>query len=145
MQEEFQIFRELLRKRGMRNTPEREAIITAILDSPDHFDVEELYMKLKEKTSVSKASIYRTIPLLIEAGLIAEIFHEDRHMHYERIYGRDHHCHLRCRNCRRIIEFYDERVIEIEKEIGEKFNFKTQGHRLEVFGLCSDCAVKKGT
>jgi len=143
MQDEIQIFRKLLKKRGMRNTPEREAIIEAICSSPDHFDVDELYLKMRQKTSVSKASIYRTIPLLIEAGLIDEVFHEDGHMHYERLFGRAHHCHMRCRNCRKIIEFYDERIEEIEKEIGEKFQFETEGHRLEIVGLCSDCASKK--
>ncbi|MBW2092980.1 MAG: transcriptional repressor [Deltaproteobacteria bacterium] len=143
MQNEIQIFRKLLKKRGMRNTPEREAIIESIISSPDHFDVDELYLRMKQKTSVSRASIYRTIPLLIEAGLINEVFHEDGHMHYERAYGRDHHCHLRCSNCRKIIEFSDPRLGEIEKEVGQKFNFETQGHRLEVFGLCSDCAAKE--
>ncbi|MBW1708986.1 MAG: transcriptional repressor [Deltaproteobacteria bacterium] len=141
MKDEIQILRELLKKRGMRNTPEREAIIEAIFSKPDHFDVDELYLRMKEKTGVSKASIYRTIPLLIEAGLIDEVFHEDGHMHYERAYGSEHHCHLRCSKCRKIIEFYDKRISEIEKEVGEKFDFAIEGHRLEVFGLCSDCAT----
>ena len=68
---------------------------------------------MKKKSPVSKASIYRTIPLLIETGLIGEVFLENGHMHYELIYGREHHCHLRCSKCNAIVEFTDKRLNQI--------------------------------
>ena len=142
MRDELQIFRDLLKKRGMRNTPERESIIEEILSSADHFDVDELFIRMKNKSGVSKASIYRTIPLLIEAGLISEVFREDGHMHYEPVYGRDRHCHLRCNICRKVFEFTDPRIDEIEEDIERKFEFKPEGHRLEIYGLCSSCSSR---
>ena len=60
-------------------------------------------------------------------------------MHYEHVYGRDHHCHLRCNNCRTIIEFTDPRLMEIEKDLARKFNFVTDGHKLEITGICPKC------
>ena len=142
MREELQVFRDLLKKRAMRYTPERESIIEEILSSSEHFDVDELFIRMKAKTGISKASIYRTIPLLIEAGLISEVFREDGHMHYEPAYGRDHHCHLRCNRCRKVFEFTDPRIHDIEKDVGKKFNFLPDGHRLEILGLCSSCSSK---
>ncbi len=143
MRDELQIFRNLLKKKGMRHTPERESIIEEILSSTDHFDVDELFIRMKKNTGVSKASIYRTIPLLIEAGLISEVFLEDGHMHYEPVYGRGHHCHLRCKKCRKVIEFSDSRLDEIEADIGQQFDFFPDSHRLEILGLCSSCASEE--
>lgn len=142
MPDEISVFREHLKEKGMRNTPERDTIIEEIFSGLEHFDVDGLYLKMRQThaNAVSKASIYRTIPLLIEAGLISEVFHEDGHMHYERVFGRDQHCHLRCNKCRKIIEFSDTRIDMAEAEIGKKFKFKTQGYKLEIFGLCSNCA-----
>ena len=137
---EIEIFRKFIHKRGLRNTRERESIVKEIFSSADHFDVDELYLRLKKKTGVSKASIYRTIPLLIEANLITEVYLEDGHMHYEQVYGRDHHCHLRCNKCRKIIEFSDPRLPEIEREVAEKIGFVPEGHKLEITGLCPTCA-----
>ena len=142
MTPELSIFQEFLKKRGMRQTREREAIIREALSSNDHFDVDELFIRLKKKDGVSKASIYRTIPLMIEAGLLAEVYLENGHMHYEHVFGRDHHCHLRCRECKRIVEFSDNRLHDIEQEIAEKFGFDSDGHKMEIMGLCSDCRAR---
>jgi len=105
---ELHIFRKYLQKKGLRYTPEREQIIKEIFSTHDHFDVDTLYLRMRQKgLQISKASIYRLIPLLIEAGLIEEVFFEDGHMHYEHIYGHEPHCHLRCIGCKRIEEFRD--------------------------------------
>jgi Fur family ferric uptake transcriptional regulator len=136
---EIKLFHDFLKRRGMRHTREREAIVREILSSDEHFDVDELFIRLKKKSGVSKASIYRTIPLLIEAGLISEVYLENGHMHYEHVYGRDHHCHLRCNHCRTIIEFTDPRLTEIEEDLARKFNFVTDGHKLEITGICPKC------
>ena len=134
----------LSRNNGLRQTREREAIVREIFSREDHFDVDELYLRLKKKEGVSKPSIYRTIPLLIEAGLIEEVFLEDGHMHYEHIYGRDHHCHIHCRQCRKIVEFFDPRLPEIEAEVARRFGFKPEGHKMEIRGLCQACAGLQG-
>jgi Fur family ferric uptake transcriptional regulator len=139
LEPEIQVFRDFIRKRGLRGTKEREAIVREILTTQDHFDVDELYFRLKKTAGVSKASIYRTIPLLIEAGLINEVYLENGHMHYEHVYGRDHHCHLRCRICRVIVEVTDPRLTQIEREIASRNNFVSEGHKLEIVGVCPSC------
>ncbi len=128
----------------MRNTPERETIIREIFSRHDHFDVDELYLRLRRQgVRVSKASIYRTLPLLIEAGLITEVFYEDGHMHYEHTFGHEQHCHLRCTECRRVIEFWDASLEGLEERLVREYDFELSGHRLEVFGLCPECRARQ--
>ena len=140
MGDEIDLFRRFISKRGLRNTPEREEIILEIFSSIDHFDIDELYLRLRKKGSrISKASIYRNIPLIMQCNLIREVWHEDGHMHYEPIHGQSHHCHLRCDRCGRVIEFYEEALKEIEKRLEIKYDFQILDHRLDVTGFCSHC------
>ncbi len=140
MGDEIVQFRSFIVEKGLRNTPEREEIIRAIFGNPDHFDVDELYLKMRRNGSrVSKASIYRNIPLIIEANLIREVWHEDGHMHYEPVLDKGHHCHLRCLGCGRVIEFVSNEVIALERSLGKKHQFNIVDHRLEVLGYCSNC------
>jgi Fur family ferric uptake transcriptional regulator len=140
MGEELDLFRSFIRRKGLRNTPEREEIIAEIFANDDHFDVDELYLRLRSKGSrVSKASIYRNIPLIMECGLIKEVWHEDGHMHYEPILGQSHHCHLRCIKCGKVIEFVEEELRAIEERLARKHNFLVVDHRLDVIGYCTTC------
>jgi Fur family ferric uptake transcriptional regulator len=140
MGEELDLFRSFIRRKGLRNTPEREEIIGEIFANDDHFDVDELYLRLRSKGSrVSKASIYRNIPLIMECGLIKEVWHEDGHMHYEPILGQSHHCHLRCIKCGKVIEFVEEELRAIEERLARKHNFLVVDHRLDVIGYCTTC------
>jgi Fur family ferric uptake transcriptional regulator len=140
MGEEIDLFRSFIRRKGLRNTPEREEIIAEIFVTDDHFDVDELYLRLRSRGSrVSKASIYRNIPLIMECGLIKEVWHEDGHMHYEPILGHSHHCHLRCIKCGKVIEFVEEELQVIEKRLAQKHDFLVVDHRLDVVGYCGKC------
>ena len=140
MSDEIDLFRSFIAKKELRNTPEREEIIKEIFSVNDHFDVDELYLRLRQKGSkVSKASIYRNIPLIMECGLIREVWHENGHMHYEPIYGNSHHCHLRCLKCGKVIEFVEEELNKLEKRLGKTYNFKIIDHRLDITGYCSSC------
>jgi Fur family ferric uptake transcriptional regulator len=136
---EMESFRAFLKSKGHRVTREREAIAEAVLLNRGHFDVDELFLHLKAKAGVSKASIYRTIPILIESGLLAAVYLENGHMHYERVYGRDHHSHLRCTACGRIFEFSVPELSFLEKNIAAQKKFKSEGHKFEIWGLCSEC------
>ncbi|MBW1712977.1 MAG: transcriptional repressor [Deltaproteobacteria bacterium] len=134
-----------LKNKGLRSTPAREAILKAALDQPGHFDADQLYLTLRQEgPGVSKASVYRTLPLLLEAELVRQIYSEDGHLLYEPAFGRAHHCHLRCLNCRRIIEFQSEKLTELEDWLARKYGFDVQGHQIEVYGLCPDCRAKAG-
>jgi len=136
----IELFKNYLDEKGLRNTPAREIIVREIFSTHDHFDVDTLYLHLRnKKKNISRASIYRTIPLLIESGLIKEVFFEDGHMHYEHIHGHDHHCHFRCLDCRKIIEFKEEEIIDIKKKFSKRIEFEVTGHKLELFGYCKSC------
>ncbi|MBW1805767.1 MAG: transcriptional repressor [Deltaproteobacteria bacterium] len=140
MNDELVLFREFISKKELRNTPEREEIVTEIFSGHGHFDVDELYLQLRKNGSkVSKASIYRNIPLIMECGLIREVWYENGHMHYEHIYGRGHHCHLRCIKCGKVIEFIEKELEEIEGRLSKKNDFDIVAHRLDITGYCSDC------
>jgi Fur family ferric uptake transcriptional regulator len=141
--EEMEAFRCYLKSKGYRVTKEREAIAESILKNHDHFDVDELFLSLRPKTPVSKASIYRAIPLMKESGLLAEVYLENGHMHYERVYGREHHSHLRCLNCHRIFEFSAPELAQVEKRISRQEAFKSEGHKFEIWGLCAACQAEK--
>jgi Fur family ferric uptake transcriptional regulator len=144
--DEIEVFREFLHQRGYRHTPERELILREIFSRHDHFDIDELHFRLKRKGGkISKASIYRLVPLLLECGLIQDVFFEDGHMHYERIYGRGHHCHLRCVSCRRVLEFDEQAALrEIESRVSDKLGVRITSHKLEFFGLCPECQAAAG-
>lgn len=140
MYDEIDLFRSFLSKKGLRNTPEREKIIAEIFASHDHFDVDELFLRLRKRGSkISHASIYRNMPLIKECGLVREVWHEDGHMHYEHIYGHTHHCHLRCVACGKVIEFVEKQLEDIEKRLGKKYNFQILNHSMDVTGYCSEC------
>ncbi|QJA05884.1 transcriptional repressor [Thermosulfurimonas marina] len=141
---EMEIFREFIRKKGLRYTPEREIILREILKIHDHFDVDELYLRLRNQGHrISKASIYRTLPLLIECGLVQEVYQEDGHMHYEHIYGHEPHAHFRCLSCRRVEEFQDERLEEVAEEFRRKHGAEIKRVRYELLGYCAAC-LKEG-
>ena len=140
MDGEIDLFRSFIKKKGLRNTPEREEIISEIFSTHDHFDIDELYLRLRNKGSkISKASIYRNIPLIMECGLIKEVWLENGHMHYEYIYGHGHHCHLRCVRCGKVIEFVEKFLEEVESRLGKENDFQIIDHRLDIIGYCSDC------
>jgi Fur family ferric uptake transcriptional regulator len=144
MKSEIEVFRKFIRNKGLRKTPEREQVVRAVFAIHDHFDVDELYALLRrDNEKISKATIYRTIPLLLESGLIQEAYFEDGHLHYEHIYGHEHHCHLRCLDCGKVIEFTEETVKDVEGKVGERYDFFVTGHKLEVHGHCGKCKVHK--
>ncbi len=137
----LQLFRAYIKEKGMRYTPGRETIVAEIFSRRDHFDVEGLFLQLrKKKKRISRASIYRAIPLLIECGLIKEIFYDNGHLHYEPVYGYEQHCHLRCTRCGKVVDFSDEQVNDIQQRIKKRYDFVINALRFELLGHCPRCA-----
>jgi Fur family ferric uptake transcriptional regulator len=138
---EKQKFREFMRSKGLKLTKERQDILNEIGNMKKHFDPDELFIKLKTKGSkVSRASVYRTIPLLIESGFIEEVVRVDRHAHYERVSEKQHHDHMICMKCGRVIEFYSPTLEMLQNEICQKEKFKGIRHTLEILGYCEKCS-----
>jgi Fur family ferric uptake transcriptional regulator len=133
-------FREYLKAKGLKVTKERALILRDISSRQGHFDPEELYIGIRKKgLKVSKASIYRTLPLLLESGLIEQVERTEKHAHYEKTFGRDHHDHMLCISCGSVIEFYSESLEDLQKKICSKKGFEGVTHTLEIKGYCSKC------
>jgi Fur family ferric uptake transcriptional regulator len=138
MEQEF--FKEFITAKGLKQTKEREEIFHEIIATRGHFAPDDLFVRLKTKGSkVSRASIYRTIPLLVESGVIAEVEHIDKHAHYERVSKDAHHDHMICLRCGRVIEFYSKGLERIQDELCRKEGFRGVRHSLEILGYCGEC------
>lgn len=140
MKSELQILQDYIRQRRLRRTPERERILQEIFEIHGHFDVDGLYLKLRQKgVKVSKASIYRALPLFIDCGLVREVDFSEGHWHYEHIYGHAHHSHLRCLGCGEVQEFQEPALKSLEKQLARKYGYRIKGHQLQVHGYCAHC------
>jgi Fur family ferric uptake transcriptional regulator len=99
-----------------------------------------LYDLVKKKdSSVGQTTVYRTLKLLSEAGLAREVRFGDGRTHYEHHYNHEHHDHMICTECNKIIEFYSSELEAMQDEIAAKYDFKIAQHSLRLLGLCDDC------
>jgi len=137
------VFINFLRKKGLKLTKPRRIILEAVFQNHDHFDIETLYDQIrKEYKDVSRATIYRTVPLLVQAGLIKKPLRQDCKDHYEHTFGHRNHLHLVCVNCKKIIEESNKQVEDILLSLAEKNKFKMDEFNLIVSGLCRKCEKK---
>ena len=137
------IFREHLKAKGLKFTPERRLILECISSFSGHFDVEKLYDKLHHRAGeISLATIYRTLPHLINSGLIREAMRCQNRPQYEKVIGFPHHDHLVCIKCGKVFEFKDEQIERLQNRVCKKFDFKPTEHRLGIRGYCRNCQSK---
>ena len=126
-----------------RITPERYAILDAVLESQGHFDAESLYYRLiASGVKVSKATVYNTLDILQECGLVSKYRFAENTSRYEKAFGRPHHHHLICLHCGDIIEFINEKLDKIQEDVCSEKNFSSQSSTLQIFGTCSKCKKK---
>lgn len=139
-----EIFREFLKNRGQRFTKERSVILQKTLSFNGHFDPETLYLKIKDTgMKASRASVYRTLNLLCDCGLIGRVMKSDHGVIYERTFGHGHHDHMLCTHCGKVIEFYSEELERLQEALCEKREFSGASHTLEIRGYCKACQKKK--
>jgi Fur family ferric uptake transcriptional regulator len=134
---------EFLATRGLRLTPERSAIVDEVFSSHLHFDGDELAARLVNRPGtvrVSRATVYRALRLMVEAGLLRRVARPNGREVYEHDYGYPQHDHFICRVCGELIEFQNGAISEILEEVAARNSFRVSGHRLEVYGLCSKCS-----
>jgi len=134
------VFREYLRDRGLKYTDERSLILHAVMRNPEHFEAEELLLGMRQHDArVGKATVYRTLRLLVACGIVREVHFSNKQVHYEHTYGQDPHDHMVCRRCGRIIEFDAAEVTRLRTILAAQFNFHALSHRFQVQGLCEAC------
>ncbi len=134
------IFREYLRDRGLKYTPERRAVLREVLRNDEHFEAEQLLIALRQGGArVAKATVYRTLPLLVNCGIIKQILFGDKLARYEHTFGQDAHDHMVCQHCRRIIEFDSADVERLRTVVASQHRFYATSHRFQIAGLCWEC------
>jgi len=133
-------FRSYLRRRNLRMTPERRSVLEVILSREGHFDAEELLTFLKRRNRrVSRATLYRTLDHLREAGLVRMHRFGPGQALFEHNYGRQHHDHMVCNRCQRVIEFVNEDIERLQEEMCTLHGFHSTSHVMQIFGICRDC------
>ena len=121
-------------------TSQRQAIIETVFSTDEHFTAEQLLEWSRERDkSVSRATVYRTLPLLTESGLVREMDFGKDHRFYDPNYA-DHpnHNHIICQDCEKIVEFESEKIARLETEITQELGFSIKSQRLQITGTCEE-------
>src|SRR6266849_9245618 len=140
MTEEQEIFLEHIQKKGLKRTAQRDLILDIFLRVEEHLSSEDLYRLVqKEDPTIGQTTVYRTLKLLSEAGLAREVRFGDGRTHYEHNYKQQHHDHMICSECGRIIEFYSAELEAIQDAMAAKHRFELTSHLLRMIGICAEC------
>ncbi len=142
-QTEKQIFSEHIQKAGLRHTAQRDLILDMFLKTEEHLSSEDLYWLVhKEDSSVGHTTVYRTLKLLTEAGLAREVRFGDGKSYYEHHYNHEHHDHMICTGCGKVVEFFSPEIEALQETVAAEYGFKLTHHSMRILGLCDVCQKK---
>jgi Fur family transcriptional regulator, ferric uptake regulator len=140
MTEEQEVFLNHIQKKGLKRTAQRDLILDVFLRTERHLSNEDLYRLVQEEdASVGQTTVYRTLKLLTEAGLAREVRFGDGRTHYEHNYKHEHHDHMICSECGKIIEFYSAELEALQDAMAAKHRFEISQHLLRIIGICAEC------
>ena len=135
------LFGRYLREQGLPVTQQREAVAEVVFASDEHLSVDDIESRLREEGDrIGKATIYRTLDLLVRSKLVAEHDFGEGFKRYEhRLSRQPEHEHLICTECGDVLEFRSREINQIESRIKEQYGFRPVRHKLEIYGLCRSC------
>ncbi len=144
--ERFAAFRRALKDKGLKSTAQRDAIAQTFFATTRHMSIDDLYQEVrKANPRVGYATVYRTIKLLKDCELADERHFADGQTRYENADSEeDHHDHLICDKCEKIVEFNDQRLELLQEEIATNLGFVLARHRMELYGICRECREGAG-
>jgi Fur family transcriptional regulator, ferric uptake regulator len=133
----------ILREHGHKLTPQRHIVLRVIASCHDHLTPEEIHEKsLLEDPGIGKITVYRTLELLNSLNLVCRVHTGGRCRSYMMRRPAEHHHHLVCSGCAKVVDFTNCSLVEMEKTLSKENGFDIKGHLLEFYGLCPDCTVK---
>ncbi|HEX6133396.1 MAG TPA: Fur family transcriptional regulator [Longimicrobiales bacterium] len=135
------LFRRYLREQGLPVTQQREAIAEVVFASSAHLSVEELEQKLRERgEKIGKATIYRTLEMLVKSGLVEEHDFGEGFKRYEHLFGQKPvREHLICTECGKVAEIHSSELVRVQEEAARRQGFQAARYRLQIYGLCAEC------
>ena len=137
---EEEILREFRRQRGFKNSQKRIEVLKAFVGTEGHIDTQGLYDLLRKRgKGVGYSTVWRTLRLLVQAGLAREIHLTDRPTRFEHLYAHRHHDHLLCLRCGKAIEFLEPKIERLQNQVANRYNFNSERHSLIIYGLCQRC------
>ena len=147
-QQAAEIFRDFLKKGKNRITPERFEVMDSALEFDGHFGADDLYILMKnQKSRVSRATVYKTLELLVQCDLLSKRNFGDNLTRYESSFKRQSHDHLICMDCGRIVEFSSPKVKKLPEEISDELGFSVESYSFNIFARCKNtrtCKYFKG-
>ena len=144
MTEEQEVFLKHIQRQGLKRTAQRDLILEVFLRTEAHLSSEDLYRLVqKEDPSVGHTTVYRTLKLLTDAGLAREVRFGDGRAHYEHNYKHQHHDHMICSECGKVIEFFSAELEAIQDAMAAKHRFEITQHLLRIIGICAECRRAK--
>ncbi|NWF90722.1 MAG: transcriptional repressor [Ignavibacteriaceae bacterium] len=134
-----EILRQFLKKGQNRITPERFEVMDAALDYEGHFGADDLYVIMKNNSSrVSRATVYKTLELLVQCNLLCKRNFGDNMTHYESLYRKQNHDHLICMDCGRIVEFPSTSLENIPSQLCNELGFDFSSYSFNIFARCKN-------
>jgi Fur family ferric uptake transcriptional regulator len=140
MMRAFEHLKKVLKQKRMRFTKQRKAIVDLFLAREGHICADELYYALRKKHArIGRATVFRTVKLLKDAGMASEVDFTGKRKRFEHAFEHAHHDHLICEECGKIIEFVDTEIERRQERLSRRYGFKARKHYLQIFGFCKKC------
>jgi Fur family transcriptional regulator, ferric uptake regulator len=131
-------------KHGLRSTEQRRLVTEMFFGTTEHLSIEDLLDRVRvEEPRIGYATVYRTLKLLKECGLAFERHFGDGVSRYEVAWEDEHHDHLICLDCEKIVEFEDDAIEDLQHKVAARLGFKLVRHKLELYGVCGGCQAER--
>jgi Fur family ferric uptake transcriptional regulator len=133
-------FTEHKSRHGLKSSDKRSFVVNYFVDADQHYTVEELYDEIRKlRPKIGYSTVYRALKLLVNCGLATECTFDDAAMRYEPAHQAEHHDHLICRTCGRIVEFENDEIEKLQRDVAHKYGFHVSAHKLQLYGECRTC------